>query len=88
MAGVGFGRALRSFLTSVVALARLASVFSRLVSHIWSELNSLAGVLAEWGLFGRRVWARGSFMKRLMRWALARMDSFGWTSLAGCMALR
>ncbi len=53
-AGVGFGRALRSFLTSVVALARLASVFSRLVSRIWSELSSLAGVLAAWGLFGRR----------------------------------
>ncbi len=23
-----------------------------------------------------------------MRWALARMDSSGWTSLAGCMTLR
>ena len=39
------GWALRSFLTLVVALARLASMFSRLVRRIWRALSSLAGAV-------------------------------------------
>jgi hypothetical protein len=38
--------------------------------------------------FGKRDWTRGSFRKRFVMWALARMGSSDWISLAGCMALR
>jgi hypothetical protein len=51
---VGVGRVLRSFLTSVVALVRLTSVFSRLVRRDWRALSSLAGAVEAEVLFGKR----------------------------------
>lgn len=76
-----------SFLTSVVAFARLASVFSRLVERIWSAFSSLVGQLGG-VLFGRRDRVIGLFRKRDRRWALTRIDSSWWASLTGCMTLR
>ena len=80
--------AFRSFLTSVVALARLVSVFSRLVRRIWRAFSSLTGAVFSEVLFGRRDWTRGLFMRRVMRWADARADSSFWASFTGCMCLR
>lgn len=71
----------------MVALAKLASVVSRLVSLIWRGVSSLAGVVGCVFL-GREDCVRGLFRKRERMWALARMDSSWWESLAGCMYVR
>jgi hypothetical protein len=66
-----------------VALARLASVFSRLVRRIWRAVSYLAGPVLAWVPFGRRFWIRGSVKKIFTRWALSWMDSVDSESLAG-----
>ena len=77
-----------SFLASAVALARLASVFSKLVRRIWRALSSLTGAVLAVLPFGMRDWISRSFVKSCMMWAVARIDSSCGTILAGCMTLR
>jgi hypothetical protein len=79
---------LGSFLASVVTLARLVSVFSRLVRRFWRADSSFAGAAGEGVLFGIRDWTRGSAMRRFRMWALARVELSGWATLTGCMTLR
>ena len=90
LAGMGagvVGLLLISFLTSVVALARLVSVFSRLVRQTWRPFSSWVGRLGG-VLLGSRDWMRGSCMRRDRMWALAFEDSSVWMSFEGCMCLR
>jgi type IV secretory pathway TrbD component len=77
-----------SFLASAVALARLASVFSKLVRRIWRALSSLTGAVLAVLPFGMRDWISGLFVKSCMMWAVARIDSSWGTILVGCMTLR
>ena len=71
-----------SFLTSVVALARLVSMFSRLARQTWSALSSWVGALGG-VLLGSRDWTRGSCMRRDRMWALAFTDLSAWKSFKG-----
>ena len=76
-----------SFLMSVVALARLVSVCSRLVRRIWSAESSLAGGVVV-GPLGRRDWTSGVWNRRERMWADAFVDSSPEGFFVRCIAFR
>jgi|SRR6266403_2914674 len=77
-----------SFLVSAVALARLVSVFSKLVRWIWRAVSSLAGPVGWVLLWGSRAKMRGSCRKSDMMWALAAAFSSPLEGFAGCMCFK